>query len=183
VDYVFYSICCNSPGNPQADSIGKAKQTFEMVGTALFIMPGFRYLGLLFLFLALPLAYESVRRKVKNRVIYVIGTAESFDHKTMKFWMQAKAMGSKLIVGVPGDKQTDMVMNACASTCVDDVIAEAPAKADLMFLEKQDINYVILLAGQTNLVTDEVIAASRCLCIGEDGIARPMKTKEEHKKD
>jgi len=167
----------------KADSVGKAKQTFEMVGTALFIFPGGRYLGLLFLFLAVPLAYESVRRKVKTRVIYVNGKVDSFDHKTLKFWMQAKAMGSKLIVGIPGEKQADMVLNACAATSVDDVIAEAPEKADLMFLEKQKIDFVVLSAGQINVVTDEVIAAKRCLCIGDDGIARAVKTKEEHKKE
>ena len=55
----------------KADHVGKAKQTFEMVGTALFILGFTRYVGLLLLALALPLAYESVRRKVVTRVIYV----------------------------------------------------------------------------------------------------------------
>lgn len=154
-----------------------------MVGTAFFILPGLRYLGLVFLLLAVPLAYESVRRKVKNRVIYVNGTVTCFDHKTLKFWMQAKAMGSKLIVGITGEKQTDLVLNACASTSVDNVIAEAPAKIDLLFLDKQSIDYVVMSAGQVNFVTDEVIAAKRCLCIGDDGIARLIKPKEEQKKE
>ena len=152
-----------------------------MVGTALFILPLTRYLGLLLLFLAVPLAYESVRRKVKKRAIYAVATSQSFDHRTIKFWMQAKGMGSKLIVGIPGEKITDMVLNACATSCVDEVICEAPAKADLMFLEKQGIDYVVSMAGQSNLVTDEVIGANRCLAVGEDGVARPIKPKETHK--
>ena len=83
----------------KADHIGKAKQTFEMAGTALFIIPVTRYVGLLLLACAVPLAYESVRRKVKTRVIYVQCDKTTLDHKIIKFWMQSKAMGSKLIVG------------------------------------------------------------------------------------
>ena len=51
----------------KADGIGKAKQTLEMVGTALFILPIFRYAGLVLMGAAVPLAYESVRRKIKVR--------------------------------------------------------------------------------------------------------------------
>jgi phosphatidylglycerophosphate synthase len=166
----------------KADHIGKAKQTFEMVGTALFILPLTRYFGLVLLLLAVPLAYESVRRKVKKRVIYVNGNVDvaSFDNKTLKFWIQAKAMGSKLIVGIPGENVKDMVLNACASSSVDQVIAEAPAKADLMFLEKQGIDFCISAPGQAKFATDEVVNANRCLAIGEDGVARPLKAKVEH---
>lgn len=173
----------------KADHIGKAKQTFEMVGTALFILPLTRYAGLVFLMLAVPLAYESVRRKVKRRVIYVNGNIKTFDSKTLKFWMQAKAMGSKLIVGIPGKNNNadvkEMVLNACASSSVDLVIAEAPAKADLMFLEKQGIDFCICAPGEANtkdkFVTDEVVNANRCLAIAEDGIARPLNAKVENK--
>jgi glycerol-3-phosphate cytidylyltransferase-like family protein len=165
----------------KADHVGKAKQTFEMVGTALFILPWTRYIGLSLLLLALPLAYESVRRKIKVRVIYVDGNVQTFDHKTLKFWTQAKALGSKLIVGIPGEKKTDMVLNACASTSVDVVVAEAPSKADLMFLEKQSIDYVIMTTGQPQFVTDEVVSAGRCLVIGEDGTCRLVSSKVEKK--
>jgi glycerol-3-phosphate cytidylyltransferase-like family protein len=163
----------------QADHVGKAKQTFEMVGTALYIMPWTRYFGLAFLVLALPLAYESVRRKVKRRVMYVDGSVVVLDHKTLKFWMQAKAMGSKLIVGVLGEKKTDMVLNACACACVDQVIVEAPTKADLIFLEEHGVDFLVLAPGQAKFVTDEVVKANRCLAIGEDGVARPVHNKTE----
>jgi hypothetical protein len=150
-----------------------------MVGTALFVLPCTRYLGLAFLFLAAPLAYESVRRKINKRVMYVNGAVDTLDHKTLKFWMQAKAMGSKLIVGFP-EKKTDMILTACACSCVDEVVAEAPKKIDLMFLEKQGIDYVISPVGALGtFVTEETLNAGRCLAIGEDGIARPLKAKDE----
>lgn len=114
-------------------------------------------------------------------------TKQQFDHKLLKFWTQTKALGSKLIVGVVDAKATDMVCNACSSSCVDEVIAEAPAKADLMFLERQKIDYVVFHNSSSNnsattttslLVTDEVIGAGVCLVIGDDHVVRPLRPKE-----
>jgi phosphatidylglycerophosphate synthase len=164
----------------KADHVGKAKQTFEMVGSALFILPITRYIGVILLASALPLAYESVRRKVNSRVMYVDGSKfEKLDHKVLKFLMQAKAMGSKLIVGF--SSKTDMILTTCACSCVDEVIAEAPKKIDLMFLEKQGIDYVISSVGDEQFVTDETLGTNRCLAIAEDGVARQLKSKEEKK--
>ena len=174
----------------KADHIGKAKQTFEMVGTALLILPWARYVGLAFLTLAVPLAYESVRRKITRRVIYANAgkILDNLDHKTLKFWMQAKAMGSKLIVGFPesnnsDSKKTEMgkIFNALACSCVDEAVAEAPEKLDLMFLENQNIDYVISKASEVQFVTDEVVNAGRCLQIGEDGVVRLYKLKDAKK--
>lgn len=170
----------------KADQISQAKQTFEMVGTALFILPLTRYLGLLFLVLTLPLAYESIRREMEKRDMYVVSNNDqSFDHKILKFWLQSKAMGSKLIIGIPGERKTDQILNACACASVDEVIAEAPEKADLMYLENQGIDFVILLPQQQTamFVTDEVVNANRCLVLGEDSIARLATTKVEEKND
>lgn len=178
----------------KADHVGKAKQTFEMLGTALFILPWIRYLGLFFLTLAVPLAYESVRRKIHKRVLYVNAgqnKSNNLDYTTLKFWMQAKAMGSKLIVGFAeendddSNKKADMgkIFNACACSCVDEAIAEAPVKLDLMFLEKQKIDFVVSTAVETQFVTDEVVNAGRCLTIGEDGVVRLFKLKDATKKD
>lgn len=172
----------------KADHVGKAKQTFEMVGTALYLLPWVRYVGLALLCLAVPLAYESVRRKVNQRVLYVKGPANGggkFDHRTMKLWMQAKAMCSKLIVGfsTQRDKKTDMILNACACSCVDEVVAEAPDKLDLMFLEKQGIHYVLSIAGEAQFVTDEVVNAGRCLVLGDDGVTRLLQLKDAAKKE
>lgn len=159
------------------------KRSFEMLGTGLFILPYFRFLGVTLLLLACPLAYESFRRKTKKRVVYVVCTqSEKFDYKIIKFWSQAKALGTRLVVGVVGKGQTDMVCNACATACVDEVIAEAPAKADLMFLERQRIDYVVFMSSQTSLVTDEVVAMGACLVLGDDHVVRPMKPKVDSKK-
>ncbi|EEC51956.1 predicted protein [Phaeodactylum tricornutum CCAP 1055/1] len=166
----------------KADHIGKAKQTFEMVGTALFLLPLTRYVGLVLLLLALPLAYESVRRKVKTRAIYVQYDSSALDHKTIKFWMQAKAMGSSLTVGVPGEaKQTDQVLNACAVAAVDQVLVEAPSTVDWHFLRANAIDFCVVGPAQTKYVTDKVLESLCALQIGEDGVARPIKVKTEHK--
>jgi hypothetical protein len=167
----------------QREKIIAVKRTFEMLGTALFILPFIHFLGVILLLLACPLAYESFRRTSKKRVIYVVCTqSEKFDYKIIKFWSQAKALGTRLVVGVVGKGQTDMVCNACATASVDEVIAEAPAKADLMFLERQRIDCVVFMASQTGLVTDEVVAAGACMVFGDDHVVRPMRPKEDSKK-
>jgi hypothetical protein len=158
-----------------------------MVGTAWFILPWLRLGGLVLLLLALPLAYASVRQKLHPHVLYVNGGGgQKFDYKMLKFWMQAKALGSKLVVGIP-QQNTELILNACACSSVDEVIAEAPAKVDLMFLETHGIDYVIAFSsvGESSIkfVTDEVSHANRCLVLGEDNVARPWKPKEESKED
>lgn len=162
----------------KADHIGKAKQSFEMVGTALFILPFCRYLGLLFLAAASPLAYESVRRKIKKRVIYISYGTESLDHTTLKFWKQAKGLGSKLVVGITS-KDKDLIANACASECVDAVVSGSPAKLSMAFLKKEKIDYVVLSTGQSlDCVGSDVSAAKRCLVIGKDDCAKLVESKE-----
>ena len=114
--------------------------------------------------------------------MYVKGSADKLDYRVLKFYMQVKAMGSKLIVGFH-ERKTDMIVTALACSCVDEVIAEAPEKLDVMFLEKQGIDYVISSSSQGQFVTDEVLNAGLCLRIGEDGVARPLKAKEDEKQD
>lgn len=163
----------------KADHIGKAKQTFEMVGTALFILPGVRYLGLLLLAAAVPLAYESVRRKVNTRVMYVDGTTSVLDHGVLKFWKQAKGMGSKLVVGIVGEDSTT-VENARASESVEEVVSDVPAKVDLEFLDGMGCDFVVCLEG-TCPAAEDVIAAQRCLVIRQDGVAHVLEAKGEKK--
>lgn len=165
----------------KADHVGKAKQTFEMVGTSFFILPLLRIPGLALLLAAIPLAYESVRRKIKKRTIYVDGTIDSLDHKVLKFWIQAKALGSKLIVGVTGEGKSDMILNACASSAVDQVIVEAPSKVDLRFLHKYDVDYVVCPAGKHGIVLEDVLETNKCIAIGEDGVAFPVTAKGSYK--
>ena len=91
-------------------------------------------------------------------------------------------MGSKLVVGIH-EQNTDMILNACACSSVDEIIAEAPSKVDSIFLEQRGIDYVMFAPSETVFVTDEVLSSDRCLAIGEDGVARLMKPKEEAKQD
>jgi phosphatidylglycerophosphate synthase len=161
----------------KADHIGKVKQTFEMVGSALFIQPAFRWLGLIFLTATIPLAYESVRRKVSDRVMYVEAKSDVVDYATAKFWKQTKGLGSKLIVGIPSKLiDADTVLNVSASDCVDNIRLNVPEKLTLKDMEEIGIDYVVCLASHSSIVTDAVIDANRCLVIGHDDVARP-KTK------
>jgi glycerol-3-phosphate cytidylyltransferase-like family protein len=160
--------------------VGKAKQTFEMFGTALYIMYGTRYVGLILLTLALPLAYESVRRKIVSRVMYAHGASDNFDYTLVKFWMQVKAMGSKLVVCFPASSSKGMVLNACSCSSVDQVIADAPDVIDLKFLESQGIDYVICMA-DTKSIAGDVLKAKKCLQLHGDGIVRPLAEKMQEK--
>lgn len=150
----------------KADGIGKVKQTFEMVGTSLFMLPYLSVLGVAFLFLAVPLAYESVIRKITKRVIYV-QYGNEFNHTTLKFWMLAKSLGSILIVGVPGSTESVEFLNAAASISVDYVIADAPSKVDVPFLRKHSIDYFV--TDNTELASESVLSQKMCLVIGDDG--------------
>jgi len=162
----------------KADGIGKAKQTLEMVGTSLFILPVFRYVGLILMTAAVPLAYESVRRKIKKRVIYVDGTVEKIDYKVLKFWKQARGLGSKLIVGISQDNDV-MIQNASACESVDAVLINAPTKLSLAYLDAIEIDYVVCGVGNSaSVVTSEIAAAQRCLIIIDDSTAQPAKALE-----
>ena len=161
----------------------KIKQLFEFVGMAFFILPLTRYLGLMLVVFALPMEYELGREQARERVLYYAETGKSFDHQTLKGWMQMKSLASKLIVGVSRRDAMDMVMNACASNTVDEVIVEAPTKVDLLFIEKQGIDFVITSPGQNNVVTDEVINANRVLIMGEHGHLRRVQPKSAMHKD
>jgi len=136
-----------------ANSVGKAKQTFQMLGTSLFVIPIFRVIGLVLLTATIPLAYESVRRKLTKRVIFVDGTyVDKLDHKVLKFWMQACQLGSKLCVGISTGEasRNEMIFNACSVSVIDSVIVEAPANIDLRFLNKFHLDYIVIPAAKHN---------------------------------
>lgn len=85
----------------KSDEVGKAKQTLQMVGTALFILHFGHYAGLVLLLAAIPLAWESLRRKIQHRVVFaVLPASEALDYSTLVYLDQARALGSHLIVGL-----------------------------------------------------------------------------------
>ena len=159
----------------------RIKQLFEYVGMALFILPWTKYLGLLLLVVVeVPLQYELLREKTRKKVFYFVETGKTFDHKSLKTWMQLKTLASKFIVGVPRRDAMEMVMNACASNVVDEVVVEAPTKVDLLFVEKQEIDYVVVR--QTTVVTDEVVNSDRVLMLDDHGQLHRVRPKAaEHK--
>lgn len=122
----------------KSDEVGKAKQTFEMVGSALFVLEGFmgygelRLIGALILAAAIPLSMESVRRKVRTtRVYYYQGPKAALEAQDLLFLEQAKSIvgigGGALVVGVPKDAQP---LTAAALGCVasvDYILVDAPA--------------------------------------------------------
>jgi len=169
-----------SNSSVKADHIGKVKQSLEMVGTALTILPQLKPIGLLLLSLAVPLAYESVRRKLVDRVIYVQASGDLGDYRTQRLWKQAKALGSQLIVGVPsGDDTPSTLLNVSASDSVDYVMRSAPNKISVDFLNDIGADFMLCLSTSTPIITKEVASAKRCLVIGNDFVARPMETKEQ----
>jgi glycerol-3-phosphate cytidylyltransferase-like family protein len=210
------------------DQLHQVLPILEMIGTILFLVSSLtRYIGLLVLVLVVvPCAYESVRRRMIHRVIYVMwddadddddvdtgchapppttaARLPVIDHHRLQFWMAAAKMGSQLLVGVSGATRTMMsrghhhpeqqqlrMTNSIISTirllpCVHAVITGAPTKVDLMFLEKFQIDYVVLMntgSCTTQLVTDETIQAQRVLMMGDDGIVRLVEPKMDGKKE
>ncbi len=141
-----------------------------------------RYAGLVLLAAAVPLAYESVRRKINKRTIYVDGTSDKFDHETLKFWKQAKNLGSKLIVGI-SENNDNMVKNASASESVDSVLLNAPTRVSLKFMEEMGIDFVVCGDIGVKVVTTEITEAKRCIVILDDKSATVMESKSVKKSE
>jgi len=114
---------------------------------------------------AVPLAYKSVRRKIKKWVIYVDSTCKSIDHEILKFWKQARGLGSKLIIGVSEDSK-DMVKNVSTCKSVDFVLLNAPTKLSLVDMDKIGVDFAVCGVGNSaSVMTSEIVAAQHCLII------------------
>uniref|UniRef100_A0A7S2WIP7 Uncharacterized protein n=1 Tax=Eucampia antarctica TaxID=49252 RepID=A0A7S2WIP7_9STRA len=106
-------------------------------------------------------------------------TQENLDHNIHKRWAQAKAMGSKLLVGISdGEKTSDMVLNACSVDKIDAVIAGAPTKIALTFIAKYRIGLVVCRTRQS-IDTNDAISRKKCLMISDDGrFAKALEYKD-----
>lgn len=152
----------------KADHVGKAKQTFEMLGTAFFMIPSTRLLGFMLLVPAIPLAYESVRRKIIPRVILVqYDDSATFDALMIEFWLKAKTLGSKLIIGIKADNPDNAkVRNASSISAVDEVMVQVPGEISMKFLNQNNIDYVVCSPSHTKkIVANDVVENKRCLCL------------------
>lgn len=198
----------DSKNSVKVEEIAKAKQTRQMIGTALFILPSYflKYLGLCLLCAAIPPAHELIKHQApyaKKCVIYVQvdeGSSTIFTPEILRFWIRAKAIGSKLMVGIPNNgvnttttTTTTTTTNALIETVkcisyVDSVLTPVPSQqqhVDIAFLESHGIDYVACLEENeeeektTNspqvvqfFPSNEVIEVRRCILIGKDGTAK-----------
>jgi glycerol-3-phosphate cytidylyltransferase-like family protein len=138
-------------------------------------------------------SYKQARSDMTNRVLYVDGTYDVLDHKILQFWMQAKQLGSNLIVGVTCSSTetshtNDMILNACAVHAVDRVIAEAPRHLDLKFLTKFGIDYVVVCPALKNnkfenFLSDEIYEKQKVIAVDDNGVAYPLLSKNARKAD
>jgi len=162
-----------------------------------FCVPGLHHLlPVFFISHALSLyiqSYKQARGEMTNRVLYVDGTYEVLDHKILQFWMQAKQLGSNLVVGVTYSSTetshtNDMILNACAVNAVDCVIAEAPRHLDVKFLTKFGIDYVVVCPALKNnkfgfFLSDEIYENQKVIAVDDYGVAYPLLSKNALKAD
>ncbi|GMH90207.1 hypothetical protein TL16_g11696 [Triparma laevis f. inornata] len=171
----------SSSGGVKADSVGKCKQTLEMMGTVMFVGfgGGGRILGLFVLNLAVPMAYESVSRKVKKRVV-LVGVDEK-DHSKLVANLQllnsVTTICSELWVACGKASAFSHVKG------VDATIEQLPEKVDVDYLDDIGADFYLVEAGGEKLrdVEDDVFAAGRCIVVGKD--SRGRITREKNKKE
>lgn len=149
------------------------------MATGFYLASSFQFLGLLMMMLALPVSYESARVKTRVVVLYFNGGTKKFGHQVLSIFSRAKSLCSRLVVGLPGKKTADDCLNVMASHCVDEVIVEAPLRLDLFFLDKQGIDFCVMVPGDKLYVTDEVVIARRVLVI-DDSNASLLLPKLDH---
>lgn len=180
-----------------AKDLNTVQRLLEFGGTLFFVVPCTRNFGFVLLTLTFPFVYESIQRQLAPRVLYVAidsggnnsssknnkRSSQQIDSQILHLWMQAAAMGTKLVVGIvgTGSNSTEMVLTACAYPYVDSVIVEAPSKADVWFLEKHGIDFVVVDPSQCIYVTSEVIEAQRVVTLCHDNVARLVESKTENK--
>ncbi len=70
VDVVSSALKSAPDSSVKSDEVGKAKQTFQMVGSALFVLPVLKYLGLVLLVGAVPLACKFYPPSCLDTIFY-----------------------------------------------------------------------------------------------------------------
>jgi phosphatidylglycerophosphate synthase len=160
-----------------ADHIGKAKQTFEMVGTALFCIhhddsppTTARLCGLVLLAAALPLAYESIRRKIIPRVMYVVcdtNSKSTIEHQTLLFWSSIKSLGSELVVGVVNSNEDDMKLAQIVPAVDRVILLPKAAPPTVEFMQQYQLDYFVTTKGKASekQLSPDLIKQSRVLVV------------------
>merc|ERR1711865_298411 len=83
---------------------------------------------------------ESIRRKLRFTTVYAFCSSSALTRNDLVYLEQAKALGSRLLVGVPAGET--YVKLLCAVSCVDDVFEAGPdpAAVDNSFLKEHNIS-------------------------------------------
>lgn len=157
------------------ERVNDVKLVIEIAGTVLFTLSITRYFGVLLLLSVVPLAYQMMRRQLQRRVVYVQCDRKVLDHIVLKFWAQAQALGSHLVVGIPGDQEPDILQNVCALPFVDRVLVHAPSVVDLCFLEQERIDFCVMCEGQSRFTTGEVVNSHRVIVVDKDDTVRLLQ--------
>jgi phosphatidylglycerophosphate synthase len=135
-----------------SDHVGKTKQTLEMFGSALLLIPFTYYVGLFILFLSWPLAVESVRRKLQVRVVYVTCDQAPLRESQMLFLEKAKSLGTKLVVGIETkskdgtdyeQRRREILMLPYVDACID--AAPPLSLIDLAWMEKSQVDKIVVM--------------------------------------
>jgi phosphatidylglycerophosphate synthase len=156
----------------KADHVGKAKQTFEMIGTAMYCIYYVRYLGLLLLMAALPLAYESIRRKIIPRVMFVLydtSTLSSSNNNqinvsNIQVWSSIKALGSELVVGIPHGTPDQCIVHAQSCPAVDRVLVNVPSLPTILLMQQHQLDYYVASTPLVGL-DDTLAKTKKCLIL------------------
>ncbi|GMH98165.1 hypothetical protein TrST_g6761 [Triparma strigata] len=171
-----------SGGGVKADSVGKCKQTLEMMGTAMLVGfgGGGRILGLFVLNLAVPMAYESVSRKVKKRVI-LLGIEEKENNlkANLKLINSVTNICSQLWVVCSPSSVFELVKG------VDATIAELPETVNADYLDDIGADFYLVEEGgaRAGKVDADVFKAGRCIVVGKDGKGRISRGRGGKKSD
>ncbi len=134
----------------KASHVGKTKQTLQMVGSSLLVFHWLiPYVGLFVLVVSELLAFESIRRKLRRRVVYVMCSTSPMNFETVRFFQQARSLGTALVVGLTTESDDDttykqrreeVLLLSSVTACIDD--APRADEVDLEWVEKARIDYI-----------------------------------------
>ena len=136
-----------------SDGVGKAKQTFEMIGTALLIVSRTHMVGLVLLAMAVPLAAESLRRKMEGRTVFVNYFGSVLTLGDIYTFSCARSLGMTLIVGIVDDRCLSADSNpgvrerarlVASLHCVDSVIVGTQLCVGGDMLRTHNVNIVVV---------------------------------------
>ena len=142
-----------STGNTSADQVSQTQHTVALCGSALLLVPWTYYLGVMLLLVAWPLSFDSVRRHMQMKIIYVSCDQSPLTEEGLLFFQRAKALGTKLIVGMESkskdgsdyeQRRRQVLMLSCVDACID--AAPPLSSIDSVWMEKCQLDVLCVRA-------------------------------------